>query len=326
MKCFICVSFLGAPVNAVKVSSEWDSYVSTNYEKAPLSSEFETVQTHDGRSYPLIGLGGCSGVRTDNFKVALQLGYRLIDTAAAYRWGYHEDEVGEALKWWDGPRNELWVQTKVDPEDLGTQATWRSFNRSQTRLGKVDSILIHKPRCWSGSCSKEPEGDWKQTWRVFEELYRRGDVQSIGICDVDESLFSELLTFAEIKPHVIQNYMDPYHQDHRMRQLCKDHGIVYQGYSTLGNQWVHFSTRGWNPVLDDPVLARIASRYGASVPEVVLRWALQQGVSTLPASTNKQHLASNYAVGRRERPTLKLTLSDLAEVESLDGKQPVRQP
>eukprot|EP00980_Cylindrotheca_fusiformis_P006198 scaffold1327_cov124-Cylindrotheca_fusiformis.AAC.2 len=176
----------------------------------PHNGEFPTATLHNGIQIPLIGLGCASGVRYRHVKSALQLGYQFLDTAQAYQWGYHEDEVGKALNEFlqttdqDTGAN-VFLQTKIHPEDLGYEATTKAVHKSLERLhGHVDSVLIHKPRCWEGACTRTPEGTWQDSWRALEDLYDQGLIRAIGICDVDERLLQQLLR-QRIKPHIIQS-------------------------------------------------------------------------------------------------------------------------
>eukprot|EP00927_Polykrikos_kofoidii_P078463 TRINITY_DN75283_c0_g1_i1.p1 TRINITY_DN75283_c0_g1~~TRINITY_DN75283_c0_g1_i1.p1 ORF type:complete len:448 (-),score=66.03 TRINITY_DN75283_c0_g1_i1:23-1174(-) len=268
--------------------------------------------------YPMLGLGCSSGIRYEHVQTAIQNGYRLFDTAQAYVWGYHEDEVGNAVADSGLDREEFYLQTKIHPEDLGYQATLRAFNMSLQRLRSdyVDSLLLHKPRCWEGACQKTPEGTWQDSWRALEELYDKKLVRAIGICDVDQAIFAELM-HQRIKPHVIQNWVDPFHQDRDMRRLCKDNGVVFQGYSTMGPQWVHFKGFSTNPVLTSPVVLAIAEKHRRSPSQVVLRWATQRGVAVIPASRNSGRQIENF-----NSLDFDLIEEDLQAIDDMDGRVP----
>lgn len=269
---------------------------------------------HNGKEFPLVGLGGCSGTRKAHVLSAFQAGYRHIDTAQAYSWGYREDEVGDALLETDVPRDEIFIQSKIHPEDLGYQSTKSAVALSLERLHltRLDSMLLHKPRCWEGACRKKPEGTWKDSWVALEELYDSGEVGAIGICDVDDNLLSELLK-QRIKPHIIQNWMDPFHQDKHMRKRCQEENIQYQAYSTLGNQWKYHGAR-INPLWTDPTLQSIADTHGADVAQVVINWATRHGVAVVPASTNSTRQKSNL-----DSFWFDLTDEEMRRIDALDG-------
>lgn len=292
----------------------------------------------NGLEIPLVGLGCASGVRTPHVASALRLGYRFLDTAQSYSWGYHEDEVGSALHtFWhtynqtsshhhhheDSPSGHgpVWVQTKIHPQDLGYHATKRAVEASLQRLqvDSIDSVLIHKPRCWKEICPKAPEGTWQDSWKALEEFYHQGTIQALGICDVTETLLDELLE-QEIPPHIIQNWMDPIHQDKVIRQRCQEHGIQYQAYSSLGSQWIHHRGYQQNPVLENPTLLRLAQKYQVAVPQIILRWATGHGISVLPASTKEEHQRANLL----DSFDFQLTPQEIASIDALDGQVPNR--
>lgn len=234
-----------------------------------------TAELHNGIQIPLVGLGCASGVRENHIQSALSAGYRFLDTAQSYNWGYHEDEVGLALQRYTAntktDKQDIFIQTKIHPEDLGYEATKRAVKISLQRLGlsRIDSVLIHKPRCWEGACNKEPEGTWQDSWRALEEFYQAGVIGVIGMCDVDDRLLDELL-IQNIKPHIVQNWMDPLHQDVHIRNRCQSVGIQYQAYSSLGTQWLHHRGHTENPVLNNPTLVSIANKYGVDVAQIII--------------------------------------------------------
>ena len=273
-------------------------------------------ELHNGVTVPLVGLGCASGVREEHVVSAIDVGYRFFDTAQSYNWGYHEDEVGDAIEAYAG--DDVFVQTKIHPEDLGYDATRLAVHVSLKRLktDHIDSVLIHKSRCWEGACTKESEGTWQESWKALEEFVDAGVVGAIGICDVDDRLLDELLQ-QRIKPHIIQNWMDPFHQYKKIRERSKAEGILFQAYSSLGSQWVHHRGHSTNPVLTNPTLKSIANKYGVSVAQVIINWATRHGVSVLPASTN----------AKRQRQNLnsfgfQLSDEEILSIDSLDDKAP----
>eukprot|EP00536_Pseudo-nitzschia_multiseries_P005013 jgi/Psemu1/254108/estExt_Genewise1Plus.C_900041 len=292
-----------------------------------------TGTLYNGVTVPLVGLGCASGVRKDHVASALSIGYRFLDTAQSYNWGYHEDEVGTALEQFTERNNSnnnnnnnndrVFVQTKIHPEDLGYEATKRAVRKSLERLkvSTIDSVLIHKPHCWEGACRKTPEGTWQDSWRALEEFYEDGTIaHAIGICDVGTDRLLEELLSQRIKPHIIQNWMDPLHQDVAMRRKIQSHGILYQAYSSLGTQWHHHRGHSRNPVLNHPVLREIASAHGdgvdVDVGQVVVHWAtIRHGISVLPASTNPVRQEGNL----RHSFSFVLTKDELDRIDALDG-------
>mmetsp|Transcript_121863 Transcript_121863/g.235053 ORF Transcript_121863/g.235053 Transcript_121863/m.235053 type:complete len:415 (+) Transcript_121863:37-1281(+) len=282
----------------------------------PHNGSLPIVTLSNGQVLPLVGLGCAQGLRTRHVLSALQAGYRHLDTAQEHRWGYHEEDVGEAVEKSSLPRGDVHIQTKVRPQDLGYHSTENSLKTSLERLrtGYVDSVLIHKPTCFGGVCSN-PEGTWQDSWRALEEAYDAGQVRAIGICDVSNGIMDELLRQRH-KPHIIQNWMDPLHQDKSMRARCQKEGIQYQAYSTLGTQWLMQGHRQ-NPVLTNPTLRKIAAAHQREVAQVIINWATRHGVAVIPASKSPSRQQSNLA-------SFDFNLSDeeMSIIDSLDGKAP----
>jgi diketogulonate reductase-like aldo/keto reductase len=279
----------------------------------------------------MVGLGSASGVKYSHVISAIEVGYRFVDTAQSKSWGYTEEDVGNALlgtqmRYEDQSNGEyVFVQTKIHPEDLGYESTKKmiAVSLDRLRVSSLDSILIHKPHCWPGACTREPEGTWHDSWVALMEAYDTGTVRSIGMCDIDEHLLDEMLA-KRIGPHIIQNWFDPYHQDKVFRQRIQRHNIehpqrriLYQGYSSLGTQWFHHKGYTENPVLTNPTLISIALNYGVSVPQVVIQWATRSGVMVLPASTSPDHQISNLN-------SFEFTLSaeEMAAIDDMDGNPP----
>merc|ERR1740139_1308010 len=171
----------------------------------PHEGIFPVTQLYTNATLPLVGLGGCSGIRKSDVLSALSQGYQHIDTAQAFSWGYREDEVGEALSSSPVSRSSVFLQSKIHPEDLGYLPTKNAVLVSLERLGvdRLDSILLHKPRCWEGACQKQPIGTWRESWDALEEALEEGLVDAIGMCDVDEELLEALLQ-RRTRPHVVQ--------------------------------------------------------------------------------------------------------------------------
>ncbi|KAL7549939.1 hypothetical protein ACHAWF_013194 [Thalassiosira exigua] len=287
---------------------------------------------------PLVGLGSASGVAHPHVRSAIEAGYRYVDTAQSHSWGYREEDVGRAVKdakrryedWPsdDSPGEYVYVQTKIHPQDLGYRSTQTAIQVSLERqqVDSLDSVLLHKPRCWEGVCTREPEGTWHDNWTALEEAVDSGVVRAIGICDVDNGLLDELLR-KRIAPMVIQNWFDPFHQDKTFRRRIERHNeqhperrILYQGYSSLGTQWFHHKGYDENPVLNHPLLQSVAKEHGATVAQVVIQWAAREGVMVLPASTNPSRQASNL-----DSFSFALTEEEMRAIDALDGKPPKKE-
>uniref|UniRef100_A0A7S4B0V3 ShKT domain-containing protein n=2 Tax=Chrysotila carterae TaxID=13221 RepID=A0A7S4B0V3_CHRCT len=263
---------------------------------------------------PAIGFGCAGHVRAAALVDGINAGYRLFDTAQATEW-YLEEELGAAIATSGVARSSLFITSKLHPRDLGEQSTLAAFPNSLRRLRTdyLDAFMLHYPRCFSALCETEPEGGWRESWRALETLYDRGLVRAIGVCNFSPAELNELIGFARIKPHLVQSWMDPLHQERPLRKMCAQHGVRFQAYSSLGTQ---HRTR-INPVLHHPVLARISHELGRSVAQIVLRWALQHNVSVIPRSTKRKHIESNLQLDGFE-----LSAEQMRAIDALDGSDP----
>ena len=303
-----------------------------------------SIPLHNGVPYPLVGFGTAAmGHHSrEATMTALQAGYRHLDTAQAPEW-YSERSVGAAVQayLWDQPadgvtRADLWLTTKLHARHHGYNAVLERVKSSLENLGTtyLDLFLLHHPRC-PGPCDP-PEGTWRDSWRALEELHARGTVRAIGVSNFDGWELRELVEkVAVVKPHVVQNWMDPFHQDRDTRAYCAEHGIAFTAYSSMGTQWEMRPDVGGNIVMHSPVLRRIAATHGVAVPLVVMSWSLQQSppAGVIPRSTNPAHIEANLRLlgggeGGGEggtRLATFLSAAEVAEIDALDGKEKEQQ-
>eukprot|EP00310_Coccolithus_braarudii_P010358 CAMPEP_0183360824 /NCGR_PEP_ID=MMETSP0164_2-20130417/56098_1 /TAXON_ID=221442 /ORGANISM="Coccolithus pelagicus ssp braarudi, Strain PLY182g" /LENGTH=284 /DNA_ID=CAMNT_0025535261 /DNA_START=4 /DNA_END=855 /DNA_ORIENTATION=- len=268
----------------------------------------------NGLAMPLVGFGCAGHVRRESLNGAINAGYLLFDTAQAHEW-YLEDELGEALRMSGVNRSQLFLTSKLHPRDLGEQSTLNAFPASLRRLGTtyLDAFMLHYPRCFGDLCERKPKGDWRDSWRALEHLYQQGAVRAIGVCNFSPEELRQLLEFARIRPHLVQSWMDPLHQERPLRALCDTHGVQFQAYSSLGTQ----HRTSINPVLHHPVIKALAQSKGRSEAQVVLRWVLQHGVAVIPRSMRQGHIEANLRLGDFE-----LSAADMAQIDALDGTNP----
>jgi diketogulonate reductase-like aldo/keto reductase len=235
---------------------------------------------------------------------ALKIGYQGLDLGSELHPAYaNERLVGDLLLEQDHDRESIFLTTKLSPNEHGYESTFKAVQRS-LRLLQTDTIdlyLIHHPRCLMvDRC----EGDWRDSWKAMEELYRLGAFRSIGVSNFDARLLIELLELATIPVSVLQNRADPLAlEDPRVLELCQQHQIHYQAFSVLGRQWVVGPWaeywRSQHPILDHPSVVDIATRLSTETSttiqpaQVVLRWAIQKGWSVLPKTANAMRLESN---------------------------------
>lgn len=233
---------------------------------------------NNGIKMPLLGLGvydmhADEAIKATSF--AIETGYRLIDTAAMYN---NEKEIGIALKQTQVPRNELFITTKVNNADQGFEATLKAYSESlqKLQLDYVDLYLIHWPL----------KATRKATWLALEKLYNDGLIKAIGVANYLEPFLDELKTYATIIPAVNQVEFSPYLYLESLVNRCKSDGITLQAYSPL--------VRGEK--FNDAKLIDLAHKYGKTPAQIIIRWALQLGVSTIPKSANFTRIKENFDV------------------------------
>ncbi|KQM10970.1 hypothetical protein AOA80_10945 [Methanomassiliicoccales archaeon RumEn M1] len=250
---------------------------------------------NDGNSIPLIGLGtwGLEGEACYRaVREALRIGYRLIDTAPMYR---NEREIGRAMRDSGLDRDEVFLTTKVASADMGYESTMNACQASLDRLGvdQIDLYLIHWP-----SVGKDLE-----TWRAMEELRSRGLVRSIGVSNFTTAMMDELLDHGSVVPAVDQVEINPFVYDEELARYCSDKGIHLEAYSPL--------TRG--NCLQEKEVLQIANAYQRSPAQVLLRWALQKGLTAIPKATTPAHLQENFDIFDFE-----LYFGDIAKLDALN--------
>ncbi len=227
---------------------------------------------------PLLGLGvydmhAQEAINATRF--AIETGYRLIDTASMYE---NENEIGLAIKDVQIPRNELFITTKVNNADQGFEKTLKAYNESlkKLKLDYVDLYLVH----WPIKSSR------KETWLALEKLCNDGLVKAIGVANYLEPFLDELQEYSTITPAVNQVEFNPYLYLESLLNRCKSDGIQLQAYSPL--------LRGLK--FNDPKLVDLANKYSKTAAQIIIRWALQQGISTIPKSANPSRIKENFNV------------------------------
>ncbi|CAH1277203.1 AKR1B10 [Branchiostoma lanceolatum] len=290
-----------------------------------------------GHTIPVFGLGtaGMMDKTYDLVLFALNAGYRMIDTAQSYYHYHSEEEVGRAIKDSGIPREDIFLVTKLAPRFFGHDLTLDSVQESLEKLGMdyIDLLLIHDQNCSDPhfQCAPdEPKGSWEESWKAMEELHNEGKVRSLGVSNFYPKHLEKLVSMAEVPVSVVQNWFDPFYRDEAMREFCEQHGIVYQGYSTLGGMWTDWMYRHKtveplkNPVLASPVLGKLSKILDIPVANIVLRWALQKGVVLIPKSTKEKHILSNLEVLQMELDELSFRVIEekIAPVKINEDGQP----
>ena len=233
---------------------------------------------NNGVKMPLLGLGVYDMYKKEAEQAvlwALDIGYRLIDTAAMYG---NETEMGNAIRQSGVVRNDIFITTKVNNTDQGYDQTLRAYAVSLKKLQTdyVDLYLVH----WPIKATR------KDTWRALERLYTEGAVRAIGVANYLPPFLEEMTAYGNIAPAVNQVEFSPYLYLEDLHDMCQDWHIQLQAYTPL--------IRGQKN--NDPRLVAIAAHYGKTSAQIILRWALQHGISTIPKSANQARLRENFDV------------------------------
>ncbi|CAH1269925.1 AKR1A1 [Branchiostoma lanceolatum] len=302
-----------------------------------MASAVPTVVLSSGNRMPLLGLGTFQlpppkpEQLINAVKVAIDVGYRHIDTA----WGYgNEKEVGQAIKEKiaEGKikRENVFVTTKLFLTFHRPEHVHESMMQSLGSLGLdyVDLYLIHNPMCLKYGTNPseifQPIGkiedlyddvDYVDTWKAMESLVDEGLAKSIGVSNFNRQQLERLLQNCRIKPAVNQVELHPYLAEQDLVDFSKDNGIHLTAYSPLGSPG-HHSKRDADPVLlEDPSVAAIAKKSGKSSAQVLLRYHLDRGVSVIPKSMTPNRIQANFDI-----MDFSLSQEDLATLGGLDRK------
>jgi diketogulonate reductase-like aldo/keto reductase len=234
------------------------------------------VKLAGGVQMPRFGLGvwqaGAGAETRKAVAEALSVGYRLVDTASAYR---NEADVGQAVRESGLARSEVFVTTKLWNSDHGYEETLRACDRSLGRLGleQLDLYLVHWP----------VERLRHDTWRAMEKILADGKARAIGVSNYTIRHLDELLARAKVPPAVNQVEFSPFLYQRDLLEHCQRHGIVLESYGPL--------VRGER--MEDPSLVRIAKKKGRTPAQVLLRWGLQHGTIVIPKSVRPERIREN---------------------------------
>lgn len=248
---------------------------------------------------PLLGFGvfqiNDADVCEQSVYEALRIGYRLIDTAAAYG---NEAAVGNAIRKSGLPRESLFITTKLWISDTGYESTKKAFERSLQRLqlDYLDLYLIH-----------QPYGDVYGAWRAMEDLYRDGRIRAIGISNFYPDRVMDLIVHHHVVPAVNQIETHPFNQQHEARQFLQENGVQIESWGPFAE--------GKHNIFQNELLHSIAERYQKTVAQVILRWLTQRGVVAIPKSVHKERIEENFNIF-----DFQLNADDMAAIATLDTK------
>lgn len=264
------------------------------------------ITLNNGIEMPALGFGvfqAAPDETVDAVSTALETGYRLIDTAAAYG---NEREVGEAIRRTGIPRDEVFIETKVWISDFGYDETLHAFEKSTGKLGvdQLDLLILHQ-------ALPTRFGLTLGAYKALETLLADGRVRAIGVSNFMVEHLEELAAETSIVPAINQIEVHPYFQQREVQQADAAVGTVTQAWSPIGGITAYRPTGA--SVFDDEALTAIAAEHGKSPAQVMLRWHLQQGRSALPKSVRPARIAENFDVFDFE-----LTADQLSAIDALD--------
>ena len=251
------------------------------------------VKLNNGVEMPMAGIGTflLSPQEAEASCIsALQDGYRLIDTANAY---VNEKAVGRAMKKSGIAREEIFLETKLWPSFYNdVDAVEKTLQRLDTDT--IDLLLIH-----------QPAGNYIAGYRLMEQAYKAGKVRAIGLSNFNEEQIREILSVCEVRPAVLQTEIHPYSQEKGLKEVLSKEDIVIQAWYPLGH--------GDAALLQEPVFAKLAEKYGKSNAQVILRWHIQAGNVVIPGSKNPEHIRANFDLFDFE-----LTAEEMQEIQKLN--------
>ena len=260
-------------------------------------NKIETVKLNNGMEMPLEGFGVfqvpdpavCEQAVLD----AIESGYRLIDTAAAYM---NEEAVGRAIAKCGVPREELFITTKLWVQDASYEGAKQAIETSMQKLGLsyIDLYLIHQPM-----------GDYIGAWRAMEEAYKAGKLRAIGVCNCYPHVLADICETVAVKPAVNQVELHPFFQQENALALMREYGVHPEAWGPFAE--------GSHGIFTHPVLTAIGQKYGKSAAQVALRWNVQRGVTVIPKSVHKERMEQNINIW-----DFTLSGEDMAEIAKLD--------
>lgn len=256
-----------------------------------------TTILNNGLKMPLLGFGVFQITDEQQCKQgvlhALKTGYRMIDTAACYG---NERAVGEAVRESGIPREDIFLVSKVWIQDAGYEKTMASFEKTLSNLQTdyLDLYLVHMPY-----------GDYHGSWKAMEELYEKGKVKAIGVCNFLPDRLVDLILSHKITPMVNQIELHPFCQQKVLRK-------VMEKYDIRPMAWAPFA-EGQNGIFQNELLTKIGVPYGKAPAQVILRWLNSSNVIAIPKSVHAERIEQNFAV-----TDFSLTDAEIEQIAKMD--------
>ncbi|MDD7692976.1 MAG: aldo/keto reductase [Limosilactobacillus sp.] len=264
-----------------------------------------TFKLNDGNEIPSFGFGvfqiPADGSTYKAVSNALKLGYRHIDTAAAY---FNEQEVGKAIKDSGIPRDQIWVTSKMWLQDYAYEDAKKAIDTSLNNLGLdyIDLYLLH-----------QPYGKVDEAWRALEEAQKAGKIRSIGVSNMSPKLWKKWVPNFNVTPAVNQVEFNPYFQQQELRDILADSHVALEAWAPLGE--------GNKDLFAEPVLNDLAKKYNKNVGQIILRYEHQLGVIVFPKSVHEARIKSNAEIFDFE-----LTSDEMDALRKLDKGKGMHDP
>ncbi len=274
------------------------------------------VNLDNGVAMPALGFGVFQTPPDETVEAvaeALRVGYRLVDTAAAYG---NERGVGEAIRRSGLDRSDVFVETKIWISDYGYDETLHAFDKSAGKLGveQIDLLLLHQalPTAFEKTI---------EAYRALEKLLADGKVRAIGVSNFMPEALAGLLSRTDVVPAVNQVEVHPYFSQPAVQKADAEHGILTQAWSPIGGI-TSYRGNSTGSTFDDPVIGGIAATHDRTPAQVMLRWHLQQGRSAIPKSVKPARIAENFDVLGFELSGAELDAIDALDTGVRGGPEP----
>jgi 2,5-diketo-D-gluconate reductase A len=257
------------------------------------------VVLNNGVEMPILGFGVYQITDPEECETcvyeALQTGYRLIDTAAAY---LNEEAIGKAIKRSGVAREEIFVTTKLWIQDAGYESAKQAFEESLTKLqlDYLDLYLIH-----------QPYGDVYGSWRAMEELYREGRIRAIGVSNFQPDRVMDLIVHNKVAPAVNQVETHPFCQQVEAQRFMQENNVQIESWGPFAE--------GRNNIFENETLLSIARKHNKTVAQIILRWLIQRDIVAIPKTVHKERIIENLSVFDFE-----LSPEDMDAILTLDTK------
>lgn len=255
------------------------------------------IRLNDGHDIPAVGFGVFmipnDGPTYDAVLQALKIGYRHIDTAAAY---FNESDVGKAIRDSGIPRSEIFITSKLWLQDYGYAPAKKGIEASLQKLGTdyIDLYLLH-----------QPYGDVAVAWKALEEAKAEGKLRSIGVSNMTPKIWKTFVPQFSTLPAVNQVECHPFFQQRELRKLLAENDVKIEAYQPLGH--------GDPKLLAHPTVTKLAERYQKDPGQIILRFEVQDGLIVLPKSTNPERIRSNF-----ELFDFTLSEAEMEEMRAMD--------